>query len=106
MIKYGQIGTQLLFENESCRVWHLVLEQGEKSPWHRHQCDYVYVVTKDTTVYTEYENGEREVQNETPIGTAVHHLAGNLHRLVNASDSRYENIIVELKGQKVDKSYD
>lgn len=90
------VGTTLLFENETCRVWHLDLTAGQASNWHTHLCPYVFVVTRSGTVSTEYEDGSSEHQDDSR-GTSKLHDSGRRHRLLNMSGGRYENIIVELK---------
>jgi beta-alanine degradation protein BauB len=92
----GQVGTQFLFENEQVRVWHLVLEPRESSSWHLHTLDYLYVVIESGRVRAEYQDGTFQEQQDEP-GQVVMCKAGPIHRLVNLGDSRYVNVVIELK---------
>lgn len=96
-----QIGTRLIHEDEECRVWLLELEPGEASDWHVHECDYVFVVTQAGRVCTELVEGGAEIQDDS-VGDSRYHTADSGHRLVNLSNSRYRNVIVELKGVRRD----
>lgn len=93
----GQVGTRLLFEDESCRVWLLELEPGGASDWHVHDHPYVFVVTKAGVVQTDYRDGSVELQDGDPIGSAQLRYPDAGHRLVNVGTTRYRNIVVELK---------
>jgi beta-alanine degradation protein BauB len=48
----GNIGTELLFENQKIRVWQMLLAPGESSPLHRHLHDYVWVDLTPTSTET------------------------------------------------------
>ncbi len=90
------VGSTLLFESEACRVWLLALLPGQSSNWHEHLCDYVYIVIRAGAVYTENEDGTKDHQYDN-LGDSRYHQKCRRHRLVNAGETRYENIIVELK---------
>lgn len=96
MTHSGNIGTQLLFENDTCRVWLLRLEPGGATDWHVHEYDYVYVVTAPAPVVGDYLGQESESQDDA-IGTARYRVPDPGHRLRNMGATTYENIIVELK---------
>ena len=53
----GDVGTQLLWEDEHVKTWDLVLEPGQSSDWHRHSMPYVFTVTRAGRLRTEYEDG-------------------------------------------------
>lgn len=93
------IGTRLIFEDDACRVWLLDLQGGGGTTWHRHQFDYVYVVTDSGPVATESEGGSLEEQDDL-VGVSSLRRAGDVHRLINRSGERYRNIIIELKLSK------
>jgi hypothetical protein len=90
------IGTTLLFENDTCRVWLLVLEPGQASDWHTHQLPYVYVATRSGSAATEFADGTVEPGDDYP-GFARYMAPDAGHRLVNTGPGRYENVIIELK---------
>ena len=93
----GDVGTEFLFENQYVKVWNLVLEPGQASSWHQHTLDYMYIVIEPGKVRTEYEDGTYE-QQEDEIGNVVMRAQDAIHRLVNLGNSRYRNIVIELKG--------
>ena len=33
----GDIASVVLFENERVKIWNLIVEPGETSPWHLHE---------------------------------------------------------------------
>lgn len=95
----SSVGTRLLFENESVRVWDLQLAPGESTGQHRHEEDYFYVVIGDGVLQRVDPDGTKhapkpmadgEVHYRTVDGEAV-------HAAVNAGDSTWRNIVVELK---------
>lgn len=91
-----RIGTRVLYEDDGCRVWLLELGPGERSDWHTHDTEYVYVVTLPGPVKTEYADGTSEDQDDSR-GETSRRLPGLAHCLVNLGEHRYQNIIVELK---------
>jgi len=44
--KGNPIGTELVYEDESVRVWRIELAPGETAGWHTHYLDYTTVGTK------------------------------------------------------------
>ena len=42
--KANPIGTELVFEDDSVRVWRIDLAPGEKAGWHTHHLDYTSIV--------------------------------------------------------------
>ena len=42
----GDVGTHFLFENENVKIWDLILELGQASPWHHHTTHYLFIVTE------------------------------------------------------------
>ena len=92
-----EIGTELIRDGEAARVWMLTLEPGEATEFHRHDYDYVFVVVRGGLVQTEYINGEVEVQDRQPLGTAEFRRRDLPHRLVNVGDTVYENVVIEIK---------
>ncbi len=41
----GHVGTKLVAESPRGRVWHLILQPGERLPFHHHVLDYFWTVT-------------------------------------------------------------
>lgn len=92
----GEVGTQFLFENERVKVWNLVLEPGEASPWHHHNTEYVIVVTEPGSLRVEREDGTAE-EREYRQGEIIYRPKHLVHRAINIGKARYCNAIIELK---------
>jgi quercetin dioxygenase-like cupin family protein len=92
----GEVGQKIIFENETIRVWEIVLEPGERQPAHRHDHPYVVITIEGSSNVIETASGERrEVEEAT--GGVVFRAPGEVHTLTNVGDRRYVNRLVELK---------
>ncbi len=92
----GEIASHVLFENDRVKVWNLVVEPGEASDWHMHERDYVTVVVEGAGLVVEYDDGTRE-DSPSEVGTWRFHGDHRVHRVVNDRDTRYKNVLIELK---------
>ena len=95
----GEIATDVLFENDAVKIWNLIVDPGESSDWHMHQRDYVTIVVEGAGLTVEYDDGTSDDSPSGP-GTWRYHDKHKIHRVVNNSDMRYVNVLVELKGQE------
>ena len=96
----GRIGTDLVFENDSVRVWHMTLKPGENMPVHRHVLNYFWTAitpgrflqrTYDGTTYeSNYDAGLTHFYN---VGKGEFAL----HNLENVGDTTMIFCAVELK---------
>ncbi|MEM7024765.1 MAG: hypothetical protein AAF637_19635 [Pseudomonadota bacterium] len=96
----GHIGTELVFENERVRVWHMTLAPGENMPVHRHVLDYFWTAltpgrflqrTYDGTTYeSNYDAGLTHYYN---VGKGEFAL----HNLENVGDTTMVFCAVEFK---------
>lgn len=94
--KLGDVGKEILFENERVRIWGLSLEPGEVQDWHRHEYPYIVVpLTEGQNVMTFADGRERETV-ESP-GMALWREPGMAHKLTNTSGWTYSNVLIELK---------
>jgi beta-alanine degradation protein BauB len=91
------VGTELLYETPEVRVWNLVLQAGQSTPQHQHECDYIYVVIAPGDTETVYSDGTGH-RHQDKAGEAVYVKRDAAHVLVNHGDSTYVNVIVELLG--------
>ncbi|GEM_PF-349755 len=89
------VGTRVLEEHERVKVWELVLEPGESSEWHRHEHDYVFVVIEAAPLRTDYDDGTSQVY-PSHVGEVVY-TPPSTHRVTNVGQTRYRNVIIELK---------
>ena len=95
-VQLGEVGTTPLFEDDHVKVWHLVLEGEQATPWHEHMYDYIYVVVESGNVREESLDGTSQEQSDV-LGATVFKTRDGIHRLVNLGKSRYTNIVIELK---------
>lgn len=93
----GDIGNSVVFENDTVRVWEVVLEPGESQPWHLHHHPYLIVAIEGAENRMDFLDGDppREL-HETP-GRVVYRESGRPHMLTNQGTTRYVNRLVELK---------
>ena len=89
-MELGDIGTEFKYETDHMRVWDLVLNPGESSPWHQHDNNYVLL--------TEYEDGSTS-HNTFNLGDVITGHKGAVHRVTNTGDSIYSNAIIEILPQ-------
>ena len=92
----GQVGQEILLENDRVRVWHITLAPGETQPLHHHGLAYVVIAVQGAKNVIHTAAGERiDVEEET--GSVVYREPGQTHMLTNAGDTVYVGRIVELK---------
>ena len=92
----GDIASVVLFENDHVKIWNLIVEPGEASAWHLHERDYVTVVVEGGGLTAEFEDGTREV-GQRQVGDWRYAGEHKVHRVVNHTDARYKNVLIELK---------
>ena len=92
----GDIATEVLFENERVKIWTLVVDPGEASPWHLHPRDYITITVEGDSISLEHEDGSAESSSHEP-GRWKWHGDHVVHRVVNDGKTRYRNILIEMK---------
>jgi predicted metal-dependent enzyme (double-stranded beta helix superfamily) len=96
MTELGDVGQDVLLENDRVRVWHITLQPGETQPLHHHGLPYVVVAVRGTTSVITTRNGDRiDIVEET--GSVVFREPGQTHMLSNVGDTVYIGRIIELK---------
>jgi len=100
-----EVGTKLLFENDRVRVWDLCLQPGEGTGLHRHEKDYLYVVIGDGVLQRVDPDGTRVEPKHMEDGAVVFRAVDDdcVHEAVNAGETPWRNIVVELKDGKRDE---
>lgn len=96
----GKIGTDLVFENDSVRVWHMTLEPGERVPVHRHVLTYFWTaVTPGRFLQRTYDGTTCENDFQAGLTHFCHVKSGEfaLHDLENVGDTKMVFVAVELK---------
>lgn len=98
------VGTKLLAENDEVRVWETVLEPGERCRFHRHRCNYMWLI---------HEPARLRVRTLEDTVEDYEHLAGEVtfisvteaedvvHDLTNIDERRFRATIIELKNNDV-----
>jgi len=100
----GDIGSKVVYEDDSVRVWRLKLAPGEESAIHRHELDHLLIqVAGDRIAVIPEPDTEgpytQELAADVVPGAVVHVGKGGLERASNVGDKDYLEIIVELKRQ-------
>lgn len=96
----GRIGTDLVFENDSVRVWHMTLRPGEKMPVHRHVLTYFWTaITPGRFLQRTYDGTTYESDVEAGLTHFYDVGSGEfaLHNLENVGTTTMIFCAVELK---------
>ena len=93
------IGTELLFENDVVRVWSMVLEPGEDSPYHVHNLDYLFVYVTPSRIAFMEKPGEVTEVRDYADGYVSYMSVGDgiTHQIRNEAQAVHRQILVELK---------
>lgn len=93
------VGTTVWFENDRVRVWEILLQPGERGPFHSHTTNYFWTVVSPgrglqrfddgTFVVRDYTMGETKFLEHTPESALVHDLE-------NVGDTPLRFVTVEL----------
>ncbi len=99
LVPVTDIGNELLFENEVVRVWSMVLEPDQESPFHVHKLDYLFVYVTPSTIAFMETPGEVKETREYGDGYVAYNSVGDgiTHQIRNVSVLRHRQILVELK---------
>jgi len=93
----GDVGSEIVFENEHVRVWEVELEPGEVQDWHLHHHPYLVIPIAGADNVMEFlDGGEPRALRET-AGRVVFRPAGRVHKLTNVGETTYRNRLIELK---------
>ena len=95
-LQLGGVGTRVLLENERVKIWEMLLEPGDSSDLHQHTMDYVLCILEGTGIDADRPNGETFKGRVQP-GQVFYIKRGGIERAVNRSDTRFREIIIELK---------
>jgi hypothetical protein len=98
------VGTKLLFENESVRVWDFALQPGQSTKIHTHKRDWLFVdVTDNNRLRIDYPHRDAIDQRERRDGDVTFIYVDEAaedrrtHRATNNGDKPVRQILVELK---------
>ncbi len=92
----ADVGTKVIFEDDEIKVWNLIIDPGETSGLHTHNHNYFYYVVEGTTLEIHRENG---MVNTVTMrsGEVVSGTEGSTHNAKNIGDTRFRNVLVEVK---------
>ena len=86
----GVVGTALVSETPTLRVWHLRVPAGERCPFHRHVNDYFWTAHTAGNARTYYHDG-RIIDDRHYVGETKHFHFGPgeyfVHSVENVSDT-------------------
>jgi beta-alanine degradation protein BauB len=82
-------------DNEKVTVWEWRFAPGANTGWHKHGHDYVVVPLMDGKVKLETPDGTTFA--EMKAGSPYFRKAGVEHDVINANDTEYAFIEIELK---------
>lgn len=109
-----QVGSSLLYENDTLRIWKLELEPGQETPMHRHTHSYIWYAVQGGPLDCEdengndlgifdvptnsvfdirYDNGELVIDSDVMQGTRF----PATHKAKNVGSERYVEILFEQK---------
>ena len=98
----GDIGTNVIYEDDKVRVWRLKLGPGEESPVHRHDLDHLLVQVSGDRIAVIPEPDTQGpftemLEADVVPGAVVHVRRGGVERARNVGSLPYLEVIVELK---------
>jgi beta-alanine degradation protein BauB len=98
----GDIGSNVVYEDDAVRVWRLKLAPGEESAVHRHDLDHLLIqVCGDRIAVIPEPDSEgpfrEELAADVVPGAVVHVRRGGVERARNVGNEPYLEMIVELK---------
>lgn len=91
------VGTRVIHESASVRVWDVVLPPGGVHPWHLHHNPYVVLSVAGSTGFMEWLDGSPRRDIVEYTGGSVFRPVSPIHRLTNSGTTRYRNRLIELK---------
>jgi hypothetical protein len=96
----GNVGSNLLLEDEKVRIWELRLEPGEASDLHHHEVDYyLHIMQGDVVAGVPPADSGMDpfVARIPPAGNTVRVPRGGTEWAVNVGNETYHEILIELK---------
>ncbi len=98
----GQVGTQVMFENDRVRVWDLSLAPGESLAKHIHRLNYFYIIESGGLIRFANPDDSADYKDVQFENDQVRfHVVGEGkvdNRLTNIGTNHHRNYVIELKG--------
>jgi mannose-6-phosphate isomerase-like protein (cupin superfamily) len=95
------LGTKLWFENERVRVWEILLEPGERGPFHSHITNYFWTVVEGSRGLQRFSDGSYAVRDyEVGETKFLEHTEQTplIHDLENVGTTPLRFVTVEILG--------
>src|SRR6186997_1691425 len=92
----GNVAGKILFENDAVRVWEMDLAPGERSERHRHELPYLLCVLEGSQIDAEID-GVGHMEIPVQPGSVYFVPPGATETAINATGSRFREILIELK---------
>lgn len=67
----GNIGTNVIFEDATVRVWNFTLGSGETTSMHRHHCGYHFLTVTSSTLEVWGESGDQILTISPKVGEVI-----------------------------------
>ena len=98
----GEVGTELLFEDERVRVWQVRLAPGEQGPVHRHELDHLLIQVAGDRIAVVPQADSRGpfrkyLEADVVPGAVVSVARGGVESAKNVGTLPYLEVIVEIK---------
>lgn len=94
----SDVGSEVIFENDVVRVWEMRLETGERSAYHRHELDYLFVYATPSQIeVTQADDATEEQLFEAGYVQFVNVGDGTEHEIRNTAAERHVQYVIELK---------
>jgi hypothetical protein len=92
------IATNVVFENDRVRVWDLLLEPGERLPFHCHDRTYFFVTVEAGTAVSRFPDGNQVTMDYEPGAPWFTEIGADheIHDLENVGTTRLRFTTVEL----------
>ena len=95
-VTLGDVGQEIILENEHTRVWHISLEPGESQPWHLHHNPYLVIAIEAADNRITYTDGSSRDVHEF-VGRTIEMNPSPVHMLTNVGVTRYVSRLIEFK---------
>jgi beta-alanine degradation protein BauB len=95
----GQVGTRLLSDCGTARIWEVRLRPGQRLPFHRHVLDHFWTALSPGRAHSRSDDGHtREIEYRRGDTKRLHHRRreGMTHDLENVGDTELLFVTVEF----------
>ncbi len=94
------VGTRLLAESDDVRVWENILEPGERCFFHRHRCNYAWIIHEPARIRVRTLDGTEEVYDHYKgeiTFIPVQEKDEVVHDVANVDERTFRATVIEFK---------